>query len=77
MYNEQTSGKIKTFFCFFKNMFEQSVCLFLEFAVSLHPKIRPRSLVNRTTDSGSVGHRFESCRGHRLKINKIAALDIF
>lgn len=43
---------------------QKKICIITKINILLHREKRPRSLVNRTTDSGSVGHRFESCRGH-------------
>ena len=59
LFSIRTSISIKKTF---RKNFLQSYKYFL-----LLPRIWPRSLVNRTSDSGSEGHRFESCRGHYEK----------
>ena len=38
---------------------------FSKFALVIGPLVQ----LNRTSDSGSEGHRFESCTGHKKKAN--------
>ncbi len=44
--------------------------------VYLHPQNGPVAQLNRVSDYGSEGSRFESWRGHKVKLNEIMASDI-
>ena len=47
------------------------------FFILLSPHLRPGSLVNRASDSGSEGRAFESHRGHRKILDKLLVIKDF
>ena len=47
------------------------------FFILLSPHLRPGSLVNRASDSGSEGRGFESHRGHKVNPCKLNTYEDF